>query len=363
MSDTPNVIPFGKHRGKLVEELLVDDPKYVEWLSGQDWFRDKFSILYQVIINRGPETQETPEHNALQVLFLDDGFCTAFIDAMKPGWRIDPRRELIEQVKLKLEKAISSHEEEIKCAKREELERIELIKGLIETQKSKEPKLIECTERERKELELMLVEHAKRKRKAEGIFPPQETWEERAERAKREELRRAEREQRDVEGTISSYQQDLERWLKNNHERIALTRRSLEKWLDYQLNVLPKIDELTFDITHERSFEKGGIDVRLRSSITSREHLPDVYGNGCPIFHGDGLPVRPTSYATEILSIEIKPTIGDDYPAVLRQMLANHSEWLFVGAFRASGATREQFVKTFEASGKRVIFREDVKWP
>jgi hypothetical protein len=38
--------------------------------------------LNQVIINRGSEPEETPDHNAMQVKFLDDEFC-----------RIRPRRQ------------------------------------------------------------------------------------------------------------------------------------------------------------------------------------------------------------------------------------------------------------------------------
>jgi uncharacterized protein (DUF3820 family) len=40
-----NVVPFGKYKGRLIEELLVDDPAYLQWLSGQDWFRAKFVNL------------------------------------------------------------------------------------------------------------------------------------------------------------------------------------------------------------------------------------------------------------------------------------------------------------------------------
>jgi uncharacterized protein (DUF3820 family) len=70
-----NVIPFGKYKGRPVDEVLIDDPGYLQWLAGQDWFRAKFTILHQVIINRGNEPEETPDHNAMQVRFLDDEFC------------------------------------------------------------------------------------------------------------------------------------------------------------------------------------------------------------------------------------------------------------------------------------------------
>ena len=45
MTDDRKVIPFGKHKGRLVEELLVDDPGYLQRLAGQDWFRAKFTVL------------------------------------------------------------------------------------------------------------------------------------------------------------------------------------------------------------------------------------------------------------------------------------------------------------------------------
>jgi hypothetical protein len=55
------------------------------------------------------------------------------------------------------------------------------------------------------------------------------------------------------------------------------------------------------------------------------------------------------------LRIEIKPTVGDDYPSVLRQMKANESEILFVGQYVGTGATREQFIKTFATASIRVV--------
>ncbi len=91
MNDT-NIIPFGKYKGRLVEELLADDPSYLQWLSTQDWFRAKYVTLHQVIINRGAEPEETPEHNALQVLFLEDDFCIRLV-----RWLYDITPERLEK--------------------------------------------------------------------------------------------------------------------------------------------------------------------------------------------------------------------------------------------------------------------------
>jgi uncharacterized protein (DUF3820 family) len=76
--NSPTVMPLGKYKGRPLEEVLIDDPSYLEWLTGQDWFRTKHVQLYQIIINRGAQSEDTPEHNALQVLFLDAAFRERF---------------------------------------------------------------------------------------------------------------------------------------------------------------------------------------------------------------------------------------------------------------------------------------------
>ena len=90
---------------------------YLKWLSGQDWFRAKFSSLYTVIINRGNEPTETPEHNALQVLFLDDGFCQRFIRHLHPDIEGQARQRLLDRRQAKIEelqKEISSGESQLR---------------------------------------------------------------------------------------------------------------------------------------------------------------------------------------------------------------------------------------------------------
>jgi len=69
-----NIIPFGKYRGQMIENVAEADPQYVDWLSKQDWMRSKCPTLYQVIINNFCEPSETPEHNEIQAKFLDKDF-------------------------------------------------------------------------------------------------------------------------------------------------------------------------------------------------------------------------------------------------------------------------------------------------
>src|SRR5262249_17274071 len=53
-----HVMPFGKYKGRLLEEILIDDPSYVDWLAAQDWFRTEFPALHEVIVNFDAEEEE-----------------------------------------------------------------------------------------------------------------------------------------------------------------------------------------------------------------------------------------------------------------------------------------------------------------
>ena len=72
------IVPFGKYKGQPVEVMMADRP-YTDWCSSQSWFADKYANLYQIINYHSGEPTETPEHNALQVLFLDEVFCRKFM--------------------------------------------------------------------------------------------------------------------------------------------------------------------------------------------------------------------------------------------------------------------------------------------
>ena len=73
------LVPFGKYKGQPMEVMQMDT-RYCEWLATQDWFREQYGNVYnQVIINNSTEPSETPEHNRLQVKFLDQTFVENFV--------------------------------------------------------------------------------------------------------------------------------------------------------------------------------------------------------------------------------------------------------------------------------------------
>lgn len=96
------------------------------------------------------------------------------------------------------------------------------------------------------------------------------------------------------------------------------------------------------------AFEDRGADVRIYFLYASDEWAREHHHWW---MHG---------YARGSAGLELKPTVADEYPAVLRQMQRNKSRFLFVGEYRGEGVTEEQFVAIFAASGLRVVFKRDV---
>lgn len=75
--DLNQALTFGKYRGQPVS-VLAGDKSYCDWLVNQDWFRQKYQNVYNVIINNFSKPEDTPEHNSLQAMFLDEDFVKKF---------------------------------------------------------------------------------------------------------------------------------------------------------------------------------------------------------------------------------------------------------------------------------------------
>lgn len=91
------IVPFGKYKGQPIE-AMAQDKSYCEWLSAQEWFRNRHSAMHTIIINNFAEPTETPEHNALQAKFTDKAFLKRFIHACVGGE--SALREYFEKKKL-----------------------------------------------------------------------------------------------------------------------------------------------------------------------------------------------------------------------------------------------------------------------
>ena len=102
------LVPFGKYKGQPVS-VMQNDTQYCDWLATQDWFRERYANVYnQVIINNFTEPTETPEHNRLQMKFLDDDFLRMFCDKVFDFSLQDKFNKNISMIKKK-HKAVKKH--------------------------------------------------------------------------------------------------------------------------------------------------------------------------------------------------------------------------------------------------------------
>jgi hypothetical protein len=97
------IIPFGKYRGQPLE-VLRNDPGYVQWLTGQDWFRERFATIHTVIVNNFAEPSETPAHktggqskdSSIPISYLHECF---LLDPKTSAlaWRARPREHFVDE--------------------------------------------------------------------------------------------------------------------------------------------------------------------------------------------------------------------------------------------------------------------------
>jgi hypothetical protein len=81
--DMPVFVNFGnKYQGEPLEEIMDRDPDYLEWVQAQDWFQKggKYELQRELLTKGGANLEATPEHNKLQMNFLEGRFQDAFIE-------------------------------------------------------------------------------------------------------------------------------------------------------------------------------------------------------------------------------------------------------------------------------------------
>ncbi len=317
--DKPNIsrtkiIPFGKYKGQSVE-VLASDPSYVNYIQKDDWVKKNYPDIHTIIINNFQEPNETPEHNSLQVLFLETDFCNKFCEVVNPNWKsiiVKNNEEFIKNTILNNNKNISDIELRIKKTNRE-LENIpnELISSTKEATSYSNPKRIKWAEAHKYDTSSNYYDTMKK-----------------------EFLEQLEL---DVKRNITFKENQLKRYIIE----LDIDKRRLEK--ENQISEEKKEWKLEFN----QEFEHEGVDVKLNGKIYYEigEDRKEFY-----LLDDSYYPIR----------IEIKPKVGDDYPAVIRQMRINKSNILFLEKYTGQGATLSQFVKTFELSNIRVIFKHEV---
>jgi hypothetical protein len=315
MTDDTRVVPFGKYKGQPVE-VLAADKSYCDWLAGQDWFRDRYTTIHTLIVNNFREPSETPEHNALQARFLD------------PDWRV---RFIV---------ARRSHEQ---------LQRD--VRGLYDTV------LKHCAEH----LTSARTQLAREQQRDLAAEWQQETERRRASVAYHVKA-------------VSSTNRPYGAWPEMDQQHLANARKALEEWTSTRTEHLDqqraeqahRVEQFQAAITEleqqqaevnrlrtradywfecDTDFEVEGADVVLTAVLYPEKPNLEKWRTGFPI------PVKADTpfYLERELTyrIECKPSLGDDYPAVLRQMRAAKTDSLVIGTYTGTGATLDQVREVF----------------
>lgn len=311
MDNSMRLVPFGKYKGQPVEVMQMDSG-YCEWLSTQDWFRERYANVYQqVIINNFTEASETPEHNKLQMLFLDKEFYKKIESALP----FDPSKLFHSQIL----NAVSAIRAQVKSDENylEELERELKIKEHFSDEEVRKAKLQELDA-----VPPYALEYLRFEKTIKYLTSYDES-------THQEELARL----RDrIEKTRKSIQE-----LKDKHNSIIDQRKDDTKY-PYEVKTI-EFESNGWDVFVGLKY-RCEIDLKTEFSVSAQPQYEERY-------------------------IEIKPCLGDDFPAVLRQMKANSKKIsgtriLLIDEFSAAGATLEQVKQTFLLSDIYLIKLSDI---
>jgi hypothetical protein len=108
------------------------------------------------------------------------------------------------------------------------------------------------------------------------------------------------------------------------------------------------------------AFEVEGADVVLDAELTYCDYNQELHAAERDLHYAaENYQPRVVKFPSETrclsYRIECKPSLGDEYPAVLRQMTAAKTKWLVLGAYTGVGVTFKQMRDMFAASNIRVL--------
>jgi len=82
-SNDSAIVPFGKYQGQPIETLLADQ-NYLQWVTSQPglmtMLQARHPAVFNIITIGAPTTDDSPEHNKLQAMFLERDFQHAFLE-------------------------------------------------------------------------------------------------------------------------------------------------------------------------------------------------------------------------------------------------------------------------------------------
>lgn len=345
-----DLIPFGKHRGKPVDALL-DDRQYMDWLLAQGWFKEKYGNIYQIVINNGQEPSETPEHNAMQIKFLDETYRIKF--AYVAMNHSITRYGVLANLEAKLRPLLLS----CRTAYAEYEKALSDWRAQWKPIEEVPPDSLNTNVQADWAREWDMYKARLSEWVARGQIEPRPTPPLTAIGAEKSPSE-------DLPATIAGISKLI--WMSAGGygddspcNLIGADEPAFEdEGVDVAYNVEAGISPLAYSSSKDENVQTAQFQI-----TASCREAPNGRGgwlNRERLNFSQSIAIPKLSFKRRV-TIEIKPAIGDDYPAVLRQIKRNNADFVLVGQYHGVGATREQFVQFFATQNKTVIFENDVE--
>jgi hypothetical protein len=334
----------GKYSGKPIRELAAD-PDYVRWWLSQPKLRDRYPEQTALLQANFRVVEATPIHNNMQKRFLDETFRLAFL-AVLSGKPLETGEAAIRIV---WEKTVMGGRDAVAKAASEFVN----AKASLEMWREAAEIWKECLTEAAGSLRGMGAGQ-----RGAIIFPDGFT---------KATYRFGLGSEAELDGDDLEHRNPLvwEMLLRS----VAVATGRIEKWVFWNG---PSETPLTRLANAEQAVAAAEAALagsrRQLASAWDELALPVVPRPTFATFeNGHDVTVYPRQRNRDGLfsfddpvTVEIKPMIGDDYAAVLRQVRASGSMVVLVGRYDGFGATRDEFVQMFAASGKKVVFLDEV---
>jgi hypothetical protein len=160
---------------------------------------------------------------------------------------------------------------------------------------------------------------------------------------------------------------------RNKSSFVAQVERLQTEWTTASDALDPLRDRLlhtTWTFSAKSAFEVEGVDVRLLVDVSTDDVFPEYYEAAVyprPSWVGRGTKETPL-HQQGLFSIECKPLVGDDYPAILRQMKTVDAKYLLAEDVRSRTVSLAQIRQIFRSADIQILTVADVtalalKWP
>jgi len=284
------VFPIGKLKGRNLYELMENEPEKLKWFVNQQFFKEKYSNIYNIIINGSNDIKDSKEHNEIVQMFYDWNFLFKFY-LYKKGFasRYDLDEANINYYLNDLKNKLNSVYNKYKV----------LYKHYIYT-------LDFCNE-----LDLLYSKN-----------------------------------QYFIEKNSNYYKTGMYAHLIDTKDLLAEIKGNLDTYREifYELkDKLKIVSEIESDLSY------GSIRISTESEmndivIRSFELIINLRHNGKSIIEYNW---GTSAYYGGEIKIEIKPVVGEDYPDVLRQCKRQNTDILFIKDFVCESTTIDTVKKMF----------------